>query len=451
MRIAMLAPIAWRAPPKNYGPWESVTSLLTEGLVSRGHKVTLFATGDSQTSGSLHAVCARGYEEDPSILPKVWECLHISELFERADQFDIIHNQFDFLPLSYSGLVDTPMLTTIHGFSSPKILPVYEKYNGKTFYVSISDADRAAELDYIRTIHHGIDLKQFEFQSEPDDETLLFFGRIHPDKGAKEALEVAKACGKKLILAGIIQDKDYFHQYVEPQLDEQQAVYIGSVGPVQRNQLLGKASALLHLIQFDEPFGLSVIESMACGTPVIAFNRGSMPELIEDEKNGFLVNTIEEAIAAVARIGEIDRAECRRRVERDFTIERMTEQYIEVYQQILNQNQKEERKPWGYYKVIADQPGYKAKEIVVMPNERLSLQRHQRRTEHWYILEGQAEVTLGEQIIQCGVGESLDILKNTRHRVANKGTTELRFIEVQRGDYFGEDDIERFDDDYGRV
>lgn len=451
MRIAMLAPIAWRAPPKHYGPWESVTSLLTEGLVSCGHQVTLFATGDSQTNGTLHAVCAHGYEEDPSILPKVWECLHISELFERADQFDIIHNQFDFLPLSYSGLVDTPMLTTIHGFSSPKILPVYKKYNGKTFYVSISDADRASELDYIRTIHHGIDLKQFEFQSEPDDDTLLFFGRIHPDKGAKEALEVAKACGKKLILAGIIQDQDYFHQYVEPQLDEKQAVYLGSVGPVQRNQLLGKASALLHLIQFDEPFGLSVIESMACGTPVIAFNRGSMPELIENGKNGFLVNTTEEAIKAVTRIGEIDRAECRRRVERDFTIARMTEQYIEVYQQILNQTQREERKPWGYYRVLADQAGYKAKEIVVMPNKRLSLQRHQQRTEHWYILEGQAEVTLGDKTMRLGVGESLDILKKTRHRVANPGTTELRFIELQRGEYFGEDDIERFDDDYGRA
>ncbi len=450
MHIAMLSPIAWRTPPQHYGPWESVTSLLTEGLVSCGHQVTLFATQDSQTSGSLHAVCAHGYEEDTSILPKVWECLHISELFERAEQFDIIHNQFDFLPLSYSGLVDTPMLTTIHGFSSPNILPVYKKYNGKTSYVSISAADRAADLDYIRTIHHGIDLKQFDFQAEPDD-TLLFFGRIHPDKGVGEALEVAKACGKKLLLAGIIQDEEYFRRTVEPQLDKQQAIYLGSVGPVQRNQLLGKASALLHLIQFDEPFGLSVIESMACGTPVIAFNRGSMPELIEDGHNGFLVNTIEEAIKAVARIEEIERAACRRRVERDFTIERMTEQYIEVYREILNQTRREEKRPWGYYRVLADQPDYKTKEIVVMPNKRLSLQRHQRRAEHWYILEGQAEVTLDEQTLCLGVGESVDIPNRSLHRVANLGTTKLRFIEVQRGDYFGEDDIERFDDDYGRV
>ena len=281
MRIAMLSPIAWRTPPRHYGPWESVVSLLTEGLVSRGYDVTLFATGDSETSGKLHAVCPRGYEEDSSIIPKVWECLHISELFDHADEFDIIHNNFDFLPLSYSGLITTPVVTTIHGFSSPDILPVYKKYNSKGFYVSISDADRSPDLDYIKTIHHGIDMNQFDFQPLPDD-YLLFFGRIHHDKGAREALEIARACNKKLILAGIIQNDAYYSQFIEPYLDNNNVFYAGSVGPDQRNQLLGKASALLHPINFNEPFGLSVIEAMACGTPVIAFNKGSMSELIEN-------------------------------------------------------------------------------------------------------------------------------------------------------------------------
>jgi glycosyltransferase involved in cell wall biosynthesis len=334
MRIAMLSPIAWRTPPRHYGPWESVVSLLTEGLVSRGYDVTLFATGDSETSGKLHAVCARGYEEDCSILPKVWECLHISELFEHADDFDIIHNHFDFLPLTYSGLITTPIVATIHGFSSPGILPVYKKYNHKVFYVSISDADRSPDLDYIKTIHHGLDMKQFDFQPEPED-YLLFFGRIHPDKGAGEALKIARAGHKKLIMAGIIQDEAYYHQDVEPHLNEQGAVYVGSVGPIQRNLLLQKASALLHPINFNEPFGLSVIESMACGTPVIAFDRGSMSELIEDGKTGFLVTTVEEAINAVAHIKDINRACCRRRVEQHFTVDRMVEEYIQVYQTIL--------------------------------------------------------------------------------------------------------------------
>jgi glycosyltransferase involved in cell wall biosynthesis len=334
MHIAMLSPIAWRTPPRHYGPWESVASLLTEALVLRGLDVTLFATADSQTSGNLHAVCPRGYEEDRSLIPKVWECLHISELFEHADAYDLIHNHFDFLPLTYTGLTTTPVVTTIHGFSSPGILPVYKKYNGKVFYVSISNADRSPDLDYIKTIHHGIDIRQFDFQPVPDD-YLLFFGRFHNDKGARQAIEIARACNKKLILAGIIQDKAYYDQYVAPRIDNDKVVYMGSVGPVDRNCLLGKACALLHPIQFDEPFGLSVIESMACGTPVIAFDRGSMPELIENGKTGFLVNNVNEVIEKVGCINEIDRAYCRRHVELHFTVDRMVDEYIKVYEMIL--------------------------------------------------------------------------------------------------------------------
>jgi glycosyltransferase involved in cell wall biosynthesis len=334
MNIAMLAPIAWRTPPRHYGPWENVAALLTEGLVACGHDVTLFATADSQTSAKLHAVCPQGYEERRSLIPKVWECLHISELFERADAYDIIHNHFDYLPLTYSSLTATPVVTTIHGFSSPGILPVYKKYNGKTFYVAISDADRAPELDYIKTVHHGIDLAQFDFQPDPDD-YLLFFGRMHPDKGVREAVEIARACGKKLILAGIVQDQDYFDHHVAPHLNNDKVTYIGSVGPVERSRLLGKASALLHPIAFDEPFGLSVVEAMACGTPVIAFDRGSMPELIQSGESGFLVNTVTEAVEAVARIDTIDRAYCRRHVEKHFTVERMIRDYTHVYEAIL--------------------------------------------------------------------------------------------------------------------
>jgi glycosyltransferase involved in cell wall biosynthesis/quercetin dioxygenase-like cupin family protein len=450
MRIAMLSPIAWRTPPRHYGPWESVVSLLTEGLVSRGYDVTLFATGDSETSGKLHAVCARGYEEDRSIMPKVWECLHISELFEHAEDFDVIHNNFDFLPLTYTGLITTPFVTTIHGFSSPGILPVYKKYNSKVFYVSISDADRSPDLDYIKTIYHGIDIKQFDFQPEPDD-YLLFFGRIHHDKGAREAIEIARACNKKLILAGIIQDEAYYHQHVEPQLDNYNAVYVGSADPVQRNRLLGKAYALLHPINFNEPFGLSVIESMACGTPVIAFNKGSMPELIEDGKNGFLVKTLDEAIDAAAKIKDIDRACCRRRVEQYFTIDRMLEEYIQVYETVLEKARPEDHRPWGYYKILADNDTYKNKEIVVFSHKRLSLQRHQRRSEHWYIIDGQAEITLDDKTFVLAPGQSVDIPKGALHRIANPGSENVRFIEVQTGDYFGEDDIERFEDDFGRT
>ncbi|MDY6838378.1 MAG: glycosyltransferase family 4 protein [Thermodesulfobacteriota bacterium] len=330
----MLSPIAWRTPPRHYGPWESVVSLLTEGLVARGVNVTLFATADSKTKGRLRAVCRKGYEEERTIDPKVWECLHVSEVFERADEFALIHNHFDFLPLTYSSLVNTPVVSTIHGFSSQEILPVYRKYNGKVFYVSISDADRAPDLDYVATIHHGIDLGSFTFQSQPED-YLLFFGRIHPDKGTEEAIEIAKACEKRLIIAGIVQDEDYFNDHVKPYVDGSSVAYVGSADPIKRDRLMGNALALLHPINFNEPFGLSVIESMACGTPPIAINRGSMGEIIDDGENGFLVASVDDAIRCVARITDIDRASCRKTVEERFTVDRMVEKYLLVYKKVL--------------------------------------------------------------------------------------------------------------------
>lgn len=342
MRIAVLSPISWRTPPLHYGPWESVVSLLTEELVKIGLDVTLFATGDSRTSGKLVAVCPRPYSEDDSVDPKVAECLHISEIFERADEFDIIHNHFDFLPLTYSGLVETPVVTTIHGFSSPSIVPVYKKYNDRGHYVAISESDKSPELDYIATIHHGIDVTQFPF-SGVEGEYLLFFGRIHPHKGVYEAIQVAQRIGMKLVIAGIIQDQEYFAARVEPYVDGTTVEYIGSVGPDQRAEVLGGALALLHLINFDEPFGLSLVESMACGTPVVAFNRGSMPEIIRDGETGYIVEDIEDAINAVASISSINRSTCRADVKKRFSNTRMARDYVHVYDTILNGERRDDQ------------------------------------------------------------------------------------------------------------
>jgi len=334
MHIGMISPIAWRTPPRHYGPWESVVSLLSERLISAGINVTLFATADSVTNAELHAICPKGYEEDRDIDAKVWECLHIAEVFEHAQEFDLIHNHFDFLPLSYSKLVKTPLLTTIHGFSSSKILPIYKKYNPSSYYVSISDSDRNPELDYVATIHHGIDLEQFTFNSKPE-EYLLFFGRIHADKGTYEAIQIAKECNRKLIIAGIIQDEIYYNEKIKPHINSDDICYIGSADPENRNRLLGNAFALLHPINFAEPFGLSVVESLACGTPVIANNRGSMPEIIRSGEDGFLVNSNDEAIEAVSEISGLNRIDCRKRVEDRFTVERMVNDYIDVYRIIL--------------------------------------------------------------------------------------------------------------------
>ena len=333
MKVAILAPVAWRTPPRHYGPWEQVASNIAEGLLKLGVDVSLFATGDSVTGGKLFSVCDKGYEEDRTQDAKVLECMHISNLMEKAGDFDIIHNNFDFLPLTYSALVKTPVITTIHGFSSPKIIPVYKKYNAMGHYISISNADRSPELEYLATVYNGLDTRHFEFNNNPDD-YLLYFGRIHPDKGTAEAIEIAKKSKRKLIISGLIQDEVYFREKIEPQLNSQ-IEYTGNAEPNRRNELLGKASALLHPISFNEPFGMSVAEAMLCGTPVIAFNRGSMPELIRHEKTGFLVNQINEAVEAVENVKYIKRKDCHSWASSMFSAEKMVDDYLKLYHSIL--------------------------------------------------------------------------------------------------------------------
>jgi glycosyltransferase involved in cell wall biosynthesis len=337
MKIAMLSPIAWRTPPRHYGPWELVVSNLTEELVKMGHEVTLYATGDSKTTASLEYICPYPYEENPDIDPKVWEAMHIAHLFENAHRYDIIHNNYDFIPLVFSRLVDTPMVTTIHGFSSPKIVPVFREYNRDNYYVSISDSDRHKDLNYVRTVYHGINLDEFTFNDKPDD-YLVFLGRIHPDKGTEQAVEIALQLGMKLFIAGIIQDKEYYNERIAPHIDNRQIFYIGSVGPPKRDELLRNAFAVLHPISYNEMFGLTVVESMACGTPVIAFNKGSMPEVIKHGVSGFLVQNVAEACAIMPQVASLPRLQCRRWVEARFSRERMARDYQSVYQEILAGN-----------------------------------------------------------------------------------------------------------------
>jgi glycosyltransferase involved in cell wall biosynthesis len=331
-RIAVLSPVAWRTPPRQYGAWETVAGNITEGLVARGWDVTLFATGDSITKACLHAVVAHGYEEDRAMDPKVAEYLHISELFEHAAGFDLIHSHYDFMALSYTRLVKTPVLTTIHGFSSAQIMPVYRKYSDG-YFVSISDSDRAPGLNYLATVYNGIDLSLYPFQ-ERVGEHLVFLGRIHPDKGVHLAIEVAQRSGLPLLIAGIIQDQTYFREQVEPHLTAT-VRYIGPVDVAGKNALFAQAMALLHMNTIPERFGLVLAEANAAGVPVIAMDLGSCREVIEDGQTGFLVNNAEEAVRALKRLGEIDRNACRQRVRECFSVETMVKAYERVYQTIF--------------------------------------------------------------------------------------------------------------------
>lgn len=340
MKVAILSPLAWRTPPKQYGPWEQVASQLCEGLINAGVEVTLFASGNSITSGKLESVSPVPYGENPEMDPKVWECLHIGHFMEQAFRFDIIHNHYDFLPLTYSRLVSTPMVTTIHGFSSPKILEVYCHYNADNHYVAISESDRSPKLDYAAVIHHGVDSQLFDFSPTPTSSYLLYLGRIHPEKGAIEAIAIAKKTSKKLVIAGLVQDQAYFKEKVAPEIDGEQIVYVGNVGPAERNRLLGGAEGMLHPISFAEPFGLSVVESFFCGTPVIAFNRGSMPELIENGVNGFLADSVEEAAEFVSDLKSLDRKNCRKIADERFSLSRMIKDYLELYGKVIDKIKK---------------------------------------------------------------------------------------------------------------
>jgi len=338
-RIAVLAPVAWRTPPRAYGAWETVASNITEGLVARGWKnVTLFATKESVTSAKLEGWVERGYEEDKKQIPLVSTCLHISKVMERADEFDLIHNNFDYLPLTYLPFIKTPMLTTIHGFSDQDILRVYHEHKG-TYYTSISDSDRDPGLPYLATVYNGIDLSNLTFREKPGDK-LVHYGRIHNDKGTHLAIEVAKKYGMDLIIAGIIQDQGYFDNLLKPHLNNSSIQYIGPVNPVQRDALLKESYAVIHLNLIPERFGLVMAESNAAGVPVIAMDLGSCREVIADKQTGFLVNDVDEAVEAVGKIGQIDRKKCRQRVEDNFTIDKMAEGYEKVYEEIFRREGK---------------------------------------------------------------------------------------------------------------
>ncbi len=338
-KVAILAPVAWRTPPRQYGAWETVAGNITEGLVARGWDVTLFATADSITTARLSAVVNAGYEEDREIDPKVAEYLHISAAFERAAEFDLIHSHYDFMALTYTKLVRTPVLTTIHGFSSPAIMPVYRKYRDG-YFVSISDSDRAPGLNYLATVYNGIDLSLYPLQPAIGED-LIFLGRIHPDKGVHLAIEVARRTGLRLLIAGIIQDAKYFREQVEPHLDARQIQYLGPVDVPGKNELFARARALLHLNTIPERFGLVLVEANAAGVPVIAMDLGSCREVIEHGRTGFLVNNVKEAGLALESIDGIDRQACRDRVRQRFSIETMVAAYEQVYAKIFEREGKQ--------------------------------------------------------------------------------------------------------------
>lgn len=301
----------------------------------RGLDVTLYATGDSQFAGRIASVVPHGAAEDPTIDGDVYGALHTARLFERAGDYDLIHNNFDWKPLTYAlATVAPPMITTIHGFSSPPILAAYYAAAGRSFYCSISDADRDPGLDYLATTYNGIDPAAFTFVDRPGD-YLLFFARFHPEKGAHLAIEIAKRAGVRLKMAGIPHDEAYFNEFVAPHVDGDAVQFLGHVRGAARDALLGGALALVHMTTRPERFGLALVEAMACGTPVLGAAMGSVPEIVVDGVTGYVCRSVDEAVARVGQLATLSRHAARERVVAEFSVDRMVDRYLDAYRRAL--------------------------------------------------------------------------------------------------------------------
>ncbi len=351
LKIAQLVPPWLAVPPKKYGGTELIASYLTEELVKRGHNVTLFASGDSKTKAKLVSVFPKAlYWQETSWQEPYRPLLHAFSCFKKAKNFDIIHNHFHYWGLCFSGLTKTKVITTYHGdFNSiPKNTAKYkllEKFKNSLF-VSISNSQRKIKnlkLNFIATVYNGIDVKKFQFNDKPDN-YLAWMGRITPKKGILEAIKIAKKVGLPLKIAAKIDknyppDVEFYEKKIKPFIDGKKVIYIGEIGGCQaKSNFLKGAIALLNPITWKEPFGLVMPEAMACGTPVIVFDRGSAREVVKDKKTGFIVKNIPQAINALKKIGEIKRKDCRLWVEKKFTKERMVDKYEKLYYKILEKN-----------------------------------------------------------------------------------------------------------------
>lgn len=340
MRIAQVSPLWERVPPPAYGGIELVVGLLTDELVRRGHEVTLFASGDSISLAKLESVHPRALRLDKSVKEYgIYEMLQLSQVYERASEFDIIHSHMGCAALPYGNLVKTPTIHTLHGVFTPDNEKLYSHARQQPF-VSISDAQREPRLNLncVATVYNGIDTSRYEFHPNPQDPPYLaFLGRLSPEKGPHLAIAMAKRSGWHLKMAGKVDvvDVEYFEQEIKPHIDGKQIEYLGEANHEQKCKLMGGAVATLFPITWREPFGLVMIESMVLGTPVIAMKLGSTPEVIAHGRTGFLCNSVDECIAAIAQVAQLNRSACREHVLNHFSVQCMTDGYEAVYQKVL--------------------------------------------------------------------------------------------------------------------
>jgi glycosyltransferase involved in cell wall biosynthesis len=339
MRIAQVSPLYESVPPQQYGGTERVVSYLTEELVRQGHEVTLFASGDSSTGARLVACCPRALRTDSGCDdPMVHHFLMLEKVFHRASEFDLIHFHIDYLHFPLSRWRDLAQITTLHGrLDIPDLVMLYGEFSEMPL-ISISDAQRRPipSAVWLGTVYHGLPEDLFSFHGAPGN-YLAFLGRISPEKRVDRAIEIAKRSGMPLKIAAKIDkvDKEYFEAVIKPLLDHRLVEFVGEIGGQEKEEFLGNAYAVLFPIDWPEPFGLVMIEAMACGTPVIAWRHGSVPEVMKDGVTGFIVEDLDEAVQAIEKLASFDRRKCRQVFERRFTADRMASDYVSIYQQFV--------------------------------------------------------------------------------------------------------------------
>ncbi|MFQ4144635.1 glycosyltransferase family 4 protein [Chlorogloeopsis sp. ULAP02] len=338
MKIAQVAPLWERVPPPTYGGIELVVSHLTDELVRRGHEVTLFASGDSQTLARLEAVYPRALRLDPNVKEyTVYEMLELSQVYHRAAEFDLIHSHVGISALPLASLVPTPTVHTLHGNFTGDNRNIYSHHN-QQLYVSISNAQRQINLNYVGTVHNGINTEDYPFVAQSQEPPYLaFLGRFSPEKGPQHAIAIAKQTGWRLKMAGKVDvvDSKFFEREIAPQIDGQQIQYLGEINHAEKTELLGNAAITLFPITWQEPFGLVMIESMATGTPVIAINLGSVPEVVSQGVTGFVCQSYDEMATMIPKALELSRYTCRKYVENNFSVTQMVNGYEAVYEKII--------------------------------------------------------------------------------------------------------------------
>jgi len=425
---------------------------VVEGVLTREDHTTLTSVNALINGLHDHNVSVKAYPVScrrDSRRELIFDCnanLQISTLMERADTFQIIHNHCGFFPLACSGLISTPIVTTLYRYPEKDYC---SRFMERSFFIGVSGLLRSAQIPMERIIYPGIPFHR-HFLNESSNGYFVSSFSISGKEGILRAAAVIEKNRKKLIVYGGKEQEQLFDAEIKTMIDTQLVCFRHITDDNYRMSILSGAKAMLALPEEEPVAALEVVESMSCGTPVVGTRTGCLPELIDHNRTGFLINTEEDILRAMDAADSTNRSACWSYAAERFSARRMVDEYISFFREVDRVHRKEGSRPWGFYSILADKPDHKIKRIVVLPGARLSLQRHIRREEHWFIQSGQARITLAEELVELQANQSIDIPRCGIHRIENIGTSDLVFFEIQTGDYFGEDDIERLEDDFAR-